>query len=348
METTKYYLGIDLHKKTSYWTLMNSDREIMYRKNLETSKEGVAQGVHEMGIAAQGVEAAIEPVSQWGWYGDMLEKEGFTVHLVDTYKTKLIASSKLKNDKVDATILAELMRTNFLPTAYRAPQSTRDLREFVRHRAFLVRIRSRMRNRIHQILWKHGIHSPYSDLLGKKGLEWLNALSLGHPYSAERDDLIELWKVFSARISSYDERCRFFASQSKEAGILMTIPGIGVITALIILAEVGDFSRFSSPEKLSSFAGMVSSSRSSGERTVLGHITHRGSVWLRTALVEATVTVNPKWGHLYDFYARIAVKKGVKVARVALARKILTVSWHLIQKGVPFNTTVGYSDSVKR
>lgn len=348
MIETTHYLGIDLHKKTSYWTLMNKEREIVYRKNLFTSKEGVEQGIREMGVEPTVVEAAIEPVSQWGWYGDLLEKAGFTVHLVDAYKTKLIAASKLKNDRVDAKILAELMRTNFLATAYRAPIETRDLREFMRHRAFLVRMRSSIRGRMHQILWKHGIQSPYSDLLGKKGAEWFATLPLTSQYDTERNDLLTLWRTFSDHVTQYDERCRFRVSQSPEAGILMSIPGIGVITALTMLAEIGDYTRFHSPEKLASFAGLVSSSHSSGENTRLGHITHRGSVWLRTAMVEATTTVNPRWGYLYDFYKRISEKKGSKVARVALARKVLVVSWHLIKTKKPFDPRVGYSDSVKR
>ena len=128
----------------------------------------------------------------------------------------------------------------------------------------------------------------------------------------------------------------------------MSIPGIGVITSLTILAEVGDFSRFLSPDKLACYAGLVSSSYSSGERTRLGHITHRGSVWLRTALVEATATVNPKWGALHDFYARIKERKGSKVARVALARKMLTLSWHLVNSDQFYKPSVGHSDSVKR
>jgi len=348
METFKYHLGIDLHKKTSYWTLMNHEREILYQKNLPTSTEGLARGVNDIGIDPRRIEVAIEPVSQWGWFGDLLEEAGFTVRLVNVYKTKLIAASKLKNDKVDARILAELMRSNFLPTAYRAPQETRDLREFVRHRAFLVRVRSRVRNRIHQILWKHGIIASYSDLFGKKSLAWLKELTLRKPYDAERDEFIELWHTLSQLVTEHDAQCRFMVSQSKEMGVLISLPGIGVITALTIMAEVGDFSRFDRPEKLASYAGLVSSSYSSGENTRLGHITHRGSVWLRTAMVEATVTVNPKWGCLYGFYARIASKRGTKVARVALARKMLELSWHLVRTGERFRNGAFCSDSVKR
>jgi transposase len=301
-----------------------------------------------MNITPALVEAAIEPVSQWGWYGDCLAEKGMTVRLVDVYKTKLIAGTKLKNDKVDALALAELLRSDFLPTAYRAPEKTRDIREFMRHRAFLVRLGARIRGRVHQILWKHGIISPWSDLFGIRGQQWLGKLTLRSPYKEEREELTAMWKDLSERLALRNKTCEELTARNPKAGLLMSIPGIGIITSLTILAEVGDFSRFSSPDKLACYAGLVSSSYSSGERTRLGHITHRGSVWLRTALVEATATVNPKWGALHDFYSRIKEKKGNKVARVALARKMLTLSWHLVKTDTFYTASVGHSDSVKR
>lgn len=348
MQSFQYHLGIDLHRKTSYWTLIDGERKVLYKKNLPTTSDGIEQGVSEMGIQPALVEAAIEPVSQWGWYGDALAERGITVRLVDVYKTKLIAGTKLKNDKVDALALAELLRSDFLPTAYRAPEKTRDLREFMRHRAFLVRLRARIRGRVHQILWKHGIISPWSDLFGIKAQQWLGKLELRSPYREEREELTAMWKDISTRLDIHNRTCEELTARNVKAGLLMSIPGIGIITSLTILAEVGDFSRFSSPDKLACYAGLVSSSYSSGERTRLGHITHRGSVWLRTAVVEATATVNPRWGALHDFYQRIAEKKGSKVARVALARKMLTLCWHLVAKDEFYKTSVGRSDSVKR
>jgi transposase len=348
MHSFQYHLGIDLHRKTSYWTLIDGERKVLYKKNLPTTKEGIEQGIKEMEIAPALVEAAIEPVSQWGWYGDCLAEKGMTVRLVDVYKTKLIAGTKLKNDKVDALALAELLRSDFLPTAYRAPEKTRDMREFMRHRAFLARLRARIRGRVHQILWKHGIISPWSDLFGIKAQQWLRKLTLRSPYKEEREELTAMWRDISERLALHNRTCEEMGTRNLQAGLLMSIPGIGIITSLTILAEVGDFSRFSSPDKLACYAGLVSSSYSSGERTRLGHITHRGSVWLRTALVEATATVNPRWGVLHDFYQRISEKKGSKVARVALARKMLTLSWHLIKTDQFYKTSVGRSDSVKR
>ena len=347
MNGYKYHLGIDLHKKTSYWTLMDHEQNIIYKKNLLTSKEGIEQGMREMNVGPSLVEAAIEPVSQWGWYGDLLARKGFAVHLVDVYKSKLIAGTKLKNDKVDSKTLADMMRSDFLPEAYRAPEETRDMREFMRHRAFLVRLRARIRNRVHQILWKQGEQCPYADLFGLKAQAWLRSLKLHSPYQEEREELMAMWEETSLRISRHDLACKEMSGRSPKAQLLQSIPGIGVITSLTILAEVGDFTRFSSPDKLASYAGLVSSSYSSGERTCLGHITHRGSVWLRTALVEATNTVNPRWGALYGFYQRVKEKKGSKVARVALARKMLVLSWHLVKYDQYFKA-MRIEDSVKR
>ena len=348
MQQFKYHLGIDLHKRTSYWTLMDNDRKVLYRKNMETSEEAMDTSLAAIGLAPSDIEAAIEPVSQWGWYGDLLEKRGLTVRLVDVYKSKLIANSKLKHDKVDSRTLADMMRSDFLPEAYRAPRETRDLREFIRGRAFLVRMRTRVRNRITGILGKHGIISPWTDLFGKGGLRWLRTQSLGSPHDGEVQSLLAVFTELSLHIGELDRRCVELVSGSEDLEILTSIPGIGSVTALMIMAEVGDFSRFPTPGQLASFAGLVTSSHSSGERNRFGHITHRGSVWLRAALVESTGKVSPKWGYLHSFYRRIQEKKGNSIARVALARKVLVLAWHLLRTRQRFHPhPVGPHDSVK-
>lgn len=346
MKKYEYHLGIDFHRRTSFWTLLDNERNIIYKKNLPTSEEGIDQGLEEMGISSLSIQSCIEPVSGWGWYGDLLEKKGLTVHLVNPYQSKLIAASKLKNDKVDSKILAEMMRSDFLPTAYRAPKETRNLREFMRGRAFLVRMRVRMRNRIHQILGKHGIICPWTDLFGKGGQAWLNSQSFGEPYDTELKSLILFWKELTLHIAERDRKCVDLLKTNEELQILVSIPGIGAITALTMMAEIGDYARFRTPEQLASFAGLVSSSYSSGGVNRFGHITHRGSVWLRTALVESTGKVSRKWGRLYDFYTNLRVRKGNKIARVALARKILVLSWHLIMRKEKFNP-LGSRASVK-
>jgi len=346
MQQFTYHLGIDLHKRTSYWTLIDAERRVLFRKNMETSEAAVDASLRAIGLNPREIEAAIEPVSQWGWYGDLLEARGLRVRLVDGYKAKLIAGSKLKHDKVDSRILADLMRSDFLPEAYRAPRETRNLREFMRGRAFLVRMRTRVRNRIIGILGKHGILCPWTDLFGKGGREWLAGQSLGAPHDGEVRSLLAVFTELTLHIGSLDRRCAELVSGSEDLEILTSIPGIGPITSLMIMAEVGDFSRFRTSGKLASFAGLVASSRSSGGRDRYGNITRRGSVWLRAALVESTGKVSPKWGYLHGFYRRIKEKKGTGVARVALARKVLVLAWHLLRTRQHFNPS-GSGDSVK-
>ena len=328
---------------------MDNDRNILWKNNIPTSKEAVEKAVRDIAIDPREIQSAIEPVSGWGWYGDLLEETGMKVHLVEVYKSKLIAESKLKNDKVDSKILAEMMRSDFLPTAYLAPKAVREMREFMRARAFLVRLRTRIRNRIHMMLGKHGIICPWTDLFGKSGLIWLKEQKLDAASAEELKSLLILFRELSLHIQDRDRICLGKVTESNGAKILMSLPGIGVVTALTMLAEIGDYRRFASPEKLASFAGLVSSSYSSGERYRFGRITRRGSVWLRTtALVESTGKVSKKWGYLYDFYSKLRERKGNKIARVALARKILMLSWHLVVNNQTFNPNPkGRMDSVK-
>ena len=115
--------------------------------------------------------------------------------------------------------------------------------------------------------------SPHSDLFGLRAQTWLTALSLREPYATERVELMEMWGDLSERIATHDLSCKEKVGRTPQAQLLMSIPGIGVITSLTVLAEVGDFSRFASPDKLACYAGLVSSSYSSGEPTTLGHLT---------------------------------------------------------------------------
>lgn len=345
-----YHLGIDLHKKFSYWTLLDQSNEVLFKGKVFSNEKDTLSALRLLPIRSECIQAAIEPVSQWGWYADLLEHEGVEVKLVDTLKSKLIASSKLKNDKVDSRVLAELLRADFLPTAYLAPKETRDLRELMRWRIFFTKARTRSKNRIHSMLWKHGLEYTGSDLFSKKGLLWLKEQRLSMIFQSELDSLLRLLGTVIEEIKSLDKEISSRSKVDETTSLLMTMPGVGPITALTIQAEVGDWKRFESPEKLASYAGLVSSSNSSGGKLRFGGITRRGSAYLRSVMVEAACHVRPKWGHLFDFYERLKEKKGSKIARVALSRKMLCTLWYMVHKNEPFRvqSCLGDSGGVKR
>lgn len=346
--SVQYHLGVDLHQKWSFWTLMNDKKEVLYQGKVLTTEKDTKDALNRLPVPANEVQAAIEPVSQWGWYAEVLEKEGVSVKLADALKAKLIASSKLKNDKVDSQTLAELLRTDFLPTAYLAPRETRELRELLRWRQFTVRLRTKCKNRIHAILAKHGLRSPKTDLFGKRARAWLEKQSFNPVFKDEMASLSRIIESLGTEVQALDEEVSRRASLDDEAKLIMTMPGIGPYTALLVQAEVGDFRRFNDPKKLGSYAGLVSSSRSSGEKLRFGNITRQGSGYLRTAMVEAATRIRPKHGDLFTFFSRIEEKKGSKVARVALARKMLVALWYMVHRKEPFRARLGDSGGVKR
>lgn len=168
-------------------------------------------------------------------------------------------------------------------------------------------------------------------------MKWLKAQELRPVFKKELDSILAVFEVLVTEIAAADKEVRTRAKETEELLILQSVPGIGTLSALTIKAETGDFERFPTPEKFASHAGLVPSSRSSGGKLRFGRITKQGSPYLRWIMVEAVQRVSPKWGSLYTFFGTIKEKKGVKIARVALARKLLCICYVLVKKKERFS-----------
>ena len=344
-----YSLGIDLHKRFAYWTLINAERKILWEGKVQTDGEKTKSAALALPVPIHECRAVIEPVDLWGWYAELLEECGLTVVLANSLQVSLIAKSRLKYDRIDSKILAELLQTGYLPVSYLAPRETRDVREMLRSRISLVSVRTCLKNRIHTALSKEGKMSPVSDLFGKKGLAWISEQTLRPVHRAEVDSYLRIMETIDAELNLIQKEIYVRSKHDADTVILMTIPGVGPFTALLIKAEVGTFDRFPTPESLASFSGLIASSRSSGGKLKYGRITKQGSRYLRWSMVQAAAKVNSTWGNLATFHERIKEKKGVKVARVALARKMLTVAWHLVKKKELFQASfLGTSGGANR
>src|SRR5712691_10356397 len=151
------YVGIDGHRKRSQVAVVNEGGEVLANRNVPN---GVRPILSVIGELPAGTPAAFEAAHGWGWLLEVLEGYGFEPHLVHPLQCKAIASARLKNDKVDASILAQLLRADLLPEAWIAPPAVRQLRALLRHRAQLVRLRTLLRNRIHAVLADHGYDRP--------------------------------------------------------------------------------------------------------------------------------------------------------------------------------------------
>ncbi|KXB03198.1 hypothetical protein AKJ47_02705, partial [candidate division MSBL1 archaeon SCGC-AAA261G05] len=222
---------------------------------------------------------------------------------------------------------------HLLPESYVPPEEIRKLRQKLYHRTCLVRERTKFKNKIHAELAKQGIEfdeSPWT----KKGKQKLNELKID-----EINDYLAMIKALNERINRLSRELKQEARESEEANLLITIPGVGYFSALSILAEIGNIDRFSNPEKLCSYAGIIPSTRQSGHITRRGSITKEGRRCLRWVLVECI------WSHLTHtsgtrltrFFRRIAKRRGKKVAVVATARKLLVAVYWMLKRGEEYH-----------
>lgn len=267
---------------------------------------------------------------------DRLEEEGFEVKLSHPLKTKAIAYAKVKTDKVDSATLAHLLRSDLLPLSYVPEKPVRLNRELLRYRASLVKIQTEVKNKIHSILAKNNVSHGYSDLFGKQGMAFLGSLSLAENYKIALEGYLSVLDTVRQEIKVASRRVQRLAEEDRDAMLLMTVPGVGYYSALLIKSEIGDVKRFPSAKQLCSYAGLVPSTYASGNTCYHGHITKQGSRWLRWILIEAAIHAVKRPGPLRRFYYKVERQRGGKVAKVATARKLLEWMYHMMRDGKIF------------
>ena len=245
-------------------------------------------------------------------------------------RCKAIASARLKNDKVDAAILAQLLRADLLPEAWIAPAKVRQLRALLRHRASLVRLGTQLRNRIHAVAADHGYDRSASYWTGP-GRGWLAELDLPAASREIVTDCLAVIDGLAPVIDRIDGELHPHAKADPRVKVLRTLPGVGEFTALVMVAEIGDISRFPSARKLASWAGLTPTVRGSDLKVRHGHISKQGSAWLRWVHEPGRADRQAVPGVRRHLPA-IAKRRGKKIATIAIARKLLTRAWHLLSE----------------
>jgi transposase len=329
----QHYLGVDLHRRRSYVVLMDAQGKISDQRRLpnDAMSDYIAQ-------LPASTFAVLEATGNWSYMYDILEAGTAEVVLAHPRRVRAIAAAKVKTDKIDATTLAHLARADLLPTAYAPPIEIRELRDLVRHRSKLVRERTRLKNRIHTILSRYNLHSPWTDLFGKKGRAFLDDIRnhLSSIHQMMLDDYLDLIDGLNERIKSVNKFIRAWAKDDPRAQLLISMPGIGIYSAAVIVADIGDIKRFDGPKQLCSYAGLVPSTRSSDTHVRHGRITKEGSPWLRWIMVSAAQRAPCASPRLALFYERTLQQHGKKTARVALARKMLSIVYYMLLRSTPF------------
>lgn len=329
------YVGLDLHKRYSFVVVKDATGKRIKQAELSNKDEEII--AFFSCFKDYTINVALEATSNYYWIYELLSKLGIEVKLAHPLKTKMIAEAKIKSDKIDASILADLLRSNMLPTSYIPNSKIRELRELLRHRLRLVQRRSKLKLLLRDILTKCHYPDYFADISGQRARSYIEEYDLPPVFRLQCNDTLAQIDFLNDQISSVTQEIRKVASNFPEAERLQRLRGIGVFSSLLILAEIGDIKRFPSPKKLTAFAGLCPGLHQSGNVCYNRPITKEGSRYLRWVLCEAVFHTIKVPGPLRDFFYSLRKSKGVQKAVIATARKMLVGIYFVLHDNAEFN-----------
>jgi transposase len=328
------FVGLDVHKRIIEAVILDPSGTILSRHKVQATREAIEEFARAH--LRPDDRVALEATTNTWAVVDILTPHVAAVVISNPLRTRAIAEARIKTDKVDALVLAQLLRTDFLPTVWRPDPKTRQLRSLTSRRASLVQDRTGVKNRIHSLLHQRLIPVPETDLFGAKGREWLTSLSLDEIGQNALDSDLRLLDALEKEV---DDTMLLIAQRGHgdpRVKLLLTLPGVDVAVAQTILATLGDVSRFPEADKAAAYFGLVPSTRQSANHTYHGPITKQGRSHARWMLVQAAQHVGTHPGPLGVFFRRVAKRKNRNVAVVATARKLVTIAWHMLKNNEPY------------
>ena len=335
------YVGIDWAYGRAAFCAMGDSGQIQAEGLIPADEDGLAKLVLSLGTE---VQACVEMMSGAVWVRDQLHCAGWEVKVAHARKVRDVAPLACKTDKVDARVLAELCRRDLVPEVWVASVEDRALRELLRRRVYLVKLRTSARNRIFGLLTQWGLRVSLKKLREPDGIELLERRGVPETWRDSIVDLIGTIDDLDRRIAPIERELRPKTASDPRARLLSTIPGVGPLISLTIAAEVGDVARFASAGKLVGYAGLAPRISQSGDRSRTGALSKAGSRTLRWAAVEAA---NGAWrpsNPWHAHYLSVASRHGKNPAKSSVARKVLITSWHMLQRGEVFNPSRSSGD----
>lgn len=325
---TGEYVGIDLHRRRSVIVRKNSDGELLSKVHIDNDPIALAAAVS---AAGPNPEVVLEATFGWYWAADVLADLGANVHLAHPLGNNW-GNRRVKNDERDANDLVDLLRLGRLAEAWIPPPAIRELREMVRYRLKLSQLRSGLKAQVHSVMGKNGVLPAWSSMWGPAGTAQLDELELPMAYSLRLESLRDLIEFYGREIEILDRRIRMTLKDDRGYNAIQAIHGVGPVLGAVFVAEVGDASRFRTPDQLCSWAGLTPRHRESDTKVRRGSITKQGSRIVRWAAVEA-VSRNHGGDKIKVDYRRIAERRGRNIARVAAARKCLSLVFYGLRDG---------------
>ncbi len=330
-----HHIGLDIHKKTIAFCCKKVDGTIVDRGIIPATRSSLTQWLQQR---KQPWAAAMEATMFTGWVYDFMLPHCQALKVAHPQMLKAITTAKKKNDRDDAERIADLLRCNLLPECYIAPAEVRDLRRVLRYRNLLVREAVKMKNKTSGLLMEVG--APYDkQRLHRKGY----FAGLIDQLDFVPDSVIQLLKICRMNIETFDQLQNQLTQAlvehpdiAQRVQLLMTIPGVGKVSALTWILEIGDISRFSRISQLVSYCGLCSAQNQSAGKDKRGPISKKRNKHLQTILVEAA-KIAPRWNRqLAEVHERELCRGHRNRATLAVARKLVAYMFAVDRTGEPF------------
>jgi transposase len=324
------YLGFDYHKRWTQATAID-DRGKILREGRVLNDSGSLRGfLRGLPKPWKGV---VEAGPTWGWIYDTLSQLGVKMVVAHPRQVRAIAEAKIKTDKIDARMLASLLRVGLIPEVYVPSEQVRAQKMLWRERIWLVRMLVRLKNRIHRLLTHYHVTVPeFSDLFGAGGRRFLEGLELPEPGNRILKAQLKLLESYRSQIQEVQRWAMEATENHPYRDYLESLPGFGKVFAPIVALEIDDPKRFANPGKLASYCGLVPSLYSSGGKSWQGGIGREGNHWLKWAFIEAAWAAIRTSPYFRLLYQRLRQRKTAQVAIVACARRLSEIAFHLMKE----------------
>lgn len=328
------FIGLDLHKRSVEVCILCERGNVISRHSVDCERYSLQEFARDFLEPTDKV--AVEATTNTWAVAEILRPFVAAIVVGNPLQIKAIAQAKVKTDKIDAHILANLLRCDFLPEVWEPDAHTIKLRHLTGIRSALIADRTRLKNRIHSVLAGLLIVLPEGGLFTDRGLGWLRELKLPEHARGTVDRFLRLYEAVEAEIESLDLQLRELAHHEPRVRLLMTLPGVAHGVALTLISALGDISRFRDGDHAASYLGLTPVVRQSGGKCYKGSITKAGCSTTRAMLTQAAQSAASHPGPLGAFFRRLRKRKAHNVAIVATARKLVTIAYLMLTNEEPY------------
>lgn len=327
-----YHVGVDLHKETSWFYTVDDNGKKVSSKNISNKPEILKR---YFGQIPKPFILAVEATYNWYYFVDIAEQYAEKVFMANSYELKAFAKRHKKTDKIDARLIANILQKGFLPVVTIADQYTRQIRELLRYRINLINDRSRNIYRLKALLDKLGLDSN-GDFTTYKRLNNIDTDKIPAIYASLVRNSIERITDLTKKRLVIEKEVIAISYKDPDMLNLMSLPGIGPFSAALIKSEIIDISRFATFNRLCAYAGLAPRVSASANKTYHGSLNINRRKYLQWIVLENAFHFIKAVPRIEEKYIELKQRKGHNTAKVASAREMLKIIYHVLKEQRPF------------